>query len=141
MARSAVFSWREADPAFAKLWDEAERVGVSAMEDEAKRRAFEGVNEPLTYQGQITYVLEPALDEDGLPIMDAQGRVVMVPVKDDQGRPVPLTVKKYSDGLVSLLLKAHAPEKYRERSEIKVDSTESLAEALRAARERTAKPR
>lgn len=139
MSRSHIYDWREEDPAFAAAWDRAEKVGVTALEDEAKRRAFEGVDEPLTHQGQITYELEPLLDDDGLPVCDNRGEVVMVPRRDAEGRPIPITVKKYSDGLVVALLKAHAPEKYRERVEMRHEAGESLADALRAARERTGK--
>jgi hypothetical protein len=46
------------------------------------------------------------------------------------------TVRKYSDTLLALLLKAHLPEKFRERSEVKHSGTIELANALEAARKR-----
>lgn len=88
IARQTAYRWREEMPAFAEAWDKAMKVGLSALEDEAHRRAFEGVDEPIVHQGVV---------------MD--------------------TKKAYSDTLAIFLLKAHAPEKYRENS--KVDLTSS----------------
>jgi transposase-like protein len=85
ISRTAVYEWRETHPEFGKLWEVALKVGVSALEDEAHRRAFEGVDKPITHLGMIT-----------------------------------ATVKEYSDTLAIFLLKAHAPEKYRERVETAV---------------------
>lgn len=45
-------------------------------------------------------------------------------------------VRKYSDTLLALLLKAHLPEKFRERSEVKHAGTIELASAIEAARKR-----
>jgi hypothetical protein len=58
---------------------------VTALEDEAHRRAFDGTLEPVFHQG----------DECG-------------------------TVRKYSDTLAIFLLKAHAPDKYRESSRMEL---------------------
>lgn len=45
-------------------------------------------------------------------------------------------VREYSDGLMTLLLKAHKPEKYRERSDVHVTGSLEISERLRKARER-----
>lgn len=79
IARQTAYEWRSEIPFFADAWDKAMKVGVSALEDEAHRRAFEGIDEPIVHQG-----------------------VVMN------------TKKAYSDTLAIFLLKAHAPEKYRD---------------------------
>jgi hypothetical protein len=50
--RSTVYQWRD-DDEFAALWDEAVEAGTDLMEDEAVRRAVEGVPRPVFYQGQI----------------------------------------------------------------------------------------
>lgn len=42
----------------------------------------------------------------------------------------------YSDGLLTLLLKAHKPEKYRERSEVQVTAALNISERLDKAEER-----
>jgi molybdenum-dependent DNA-binding transcriptional regulator ModE len=46
------------------------------------------------------------------------------------------TVREYSDGLMALLLKAHKPEKFRERSEVQLNATLNISEKLQKARER-----
>lgn len=49
--RAALYSKRKVDPAFAAAWDEAEALGVAALEDEARRRAYEGWEEPVWHKG------------------------------------------------------------------------------------------
>lgn len=52
VARRTVYDWRHADKDFASAWDEAVEAGTDVLEDEAVRRAVEGVDEPVFYQGQ-----------------------------------------------------------------------------------------
>ncbi|WP_254240927.1 terminase [Achromobacter insolitus] len=40
-----------ADEEFAKAWDQAIRIATLGLEDEARRRAQEGVDEPVFYLG------------------------------------------------------------------------------------------
>lgn len=44
---------RRADPGFAAEWLDALEIGIDALEDEAMRRALEGGEEPVFYQGKI----------------------------------------------------------------------------------------
>lgn len=88
ISRYTAYRWRKEIEAFANAWDDAMKAGLTALEDEAHRRAFEGIDEPIVHQGVV---------------MD--------------------TKKAYSDTLAIFLLKAHAPDKYRENS--KVDLTSS----------------
>ena len=90
ISRQTAYGWRDDDPEFAAAWDRAKAVGVTALEDEAHRRAFEGTDKPIVHQGVITD-----------------------------------TMKEYSDTLAIFLLKAHAPDRYRERSSI--DMTAAVA--------------
>ena len=94
VSRQTAYNWRDEMPAFAAAWDKAMRIGISALEDEAHRRAFEGVSEPVFHQGL----------ECG-------------------------SVKKYSDTLAIFLLKAHAPEKYRERHDVATTGSLTLTVA------------
>ena len=48
--RRTAYEWREADPKFAKAWEEAVDLGTDALEDEAIRRGHAGVDKPV-YQG------------------------------------------------------------------------------------------
>lgn len=84
--RSTPYRWREAEPEFAAAWDEAIESVMDAMEGEAYRRAVEGVDEPVF------------------------GRIA----KDTDGQIG--TIRKYSDTLMNTLLKAHRPEKYRDKA-------------------------
>ncbi len=51
-SRSNAYKRRQNDPEFAAQWDAAIEAGSDLLEDEAKRRAHEGVLEPVYYQGQ-----------------------------------------------------------------------------------------
>ena len=103
ISRQTAYQWREQQEDFAKEWDRALKIGITALEDEAHRRAFEGTDEPVFYQGV------------------ASG-----------------SVRKYSDTLAIFLLKAHKPEKYRERMDIQQKTEHSgsieLTDTDRAAR-------
>ena len=86
-SRTRVYELRKVDPAFAAAWAEAEDIAVDQLEDEARRRAVEGVPEPLVSAGKL--------------------------VRDDNGQPI--TVRRYSDSLLTTLIKARRPPR-RERS-------------------------
>ncbi len=108
ITRSWAYEVRESDPAFAAAWDEALQEATERLEMEARRRAHDGVLEPV-FQG-------------GMQVG---------------------SVRKYSDTLLIFLLKAHAPEKYREnfkvdhsgKVEVEVDDprTELLSRITRLA--------
>lgn len=139
ISRWTAYHWRKEMPEFAEAWDEAMKAGLIALEDEAHRRAFEGVDKPLTHQGQFTPVLEPMIDElTGEPVIDElTGTQKWGPVLDKNGRAKVATVKEYSDTLAIFLLKAHAPEKYRERADVNVTGELRIADAIVAARQRS----
>ena len=80
VGRRTAYEWREADSAFASAWHDAEQEAADALEREAWRRAVEGTDKPVTFQGKITD-----------------------------------THKEYSDRMLELLLKAHRPEKFKDR--------------------------
>jgi hypothetical protein len=102
--RSIHYRRLKQDPKYKTAFDVAHEVAVAVLEDEAVRRAVEGLEEPLTYQGQFSY----------LPKVDAAGNLVL----DGEGRPMRgklITIRKYSDSLLQFLLRGAKPEKYRER--------------------------
>jgi hypothetical protein len=41
------------DPQFSEQWDVAQKLGEDAMEDEARRRAIEGVEQPIYKNGEV----------------------------------------------------------------------------------------
>ena len=52
MARRSLYDARDRDTEFAQLWDEAVEEATDALEREAWRRAVEGWDEPVFYQGK-----------------------------------------------------------------------------------------
>lgn len=88
MSRQTMYEWRDADEAFAAEWDAALQEGIDLAEAEMWRRGVEGWDEPV------------------------YGRVG----KDRDGQVG--TVRKHSDAMLTLALKAHRPEKYRERTDV-----------------------
>lgn len=92
---STVYDWLETDPDFADVFQEADRQANDALRGEAWRRGVHGVPEPIVSMGKL--------------------------VRDeDTGQP--LTVQKYSDNLLTLLMRARMPE-YRDSRQVTVDST------------------
>jgi hypothetical protein len=51
ICRMTAYEWRDEDPAFAADWERCKAAGLDALEDEATRRAFDGVAEPVFHQG------------------------------------------------------------------------------------------
>lgn len=47
VSRTALYKRKAEDEEFAKAWDEAVQIGNKQLEDEARRRALEGVVEPV----------------------------------------------------------------------------------------------
>lgn len=119
ISRQTAYHHRANNPDFAKAWDDAIEHGVDLAEAEAFRRAVEGYEEPVVYQGQITPRTAPVFDAEGRPVIDELTKAQKwAPVLDDQGRPVPLTVRKYSDALLTLILKGRRKKVYADRTEL-----------------------
>lgn len=95
--------WLKDDPEFAERVAEAEEIGLEdrndLLEDEALRRAVEGVDKPVIFQGGLSYT------------------------RDAEGKKVPLTTKEYSDSLLDKLLQANMPDKYRNRVSTEVSGS------------------
>ena len=53
VGRSTVYEWRDKDEGFALEWDTALEAASDVLEAEARRRAVEGVSEPVYYQGEV----------------------------------------------------------------------------------------
>lgn len=50
--RSTLYQLRQHDEAFAARWDEARKLGIERLEDEAMQRSLDGVPKPVFYAGQ-----------------------------------------------------------------------------------------
>lgn len=51
--RQSIYRLRDSDEEFAAGWDKAKTIGVELLEDEAVRRAYSGVDEPVFHQGLV----------------------------------------------------------------------------------------
>lgn len=89
--RTTAYDWRSTDEVFKAAWEDALEQATDILEAEARRRAVEGEEE---------YVV-------------SGGRVVMHP---ETGQP--LTQRKRSDALTVLLLKAHRPDRFKDRAAV-----------------------
>jgi AcrR family transcriptional regulator len=95
VGRTTAYQWRKDDEAFAALWDDALEAGTDLLEDEARRRAVEGVERPVVAMGKI------ARNDDGTV----------------------LKIREYSDTLLALMLKAKKPKEYRDRLDVNANHT------------------
>ena len=110
-----VYQRRQRDADFAAAVDDALEDSTDVLELEARRRAVQGINKPVIYQGQRTPVW--ATGADGKPVMDpATG--LPVQAMDANGEPLYLTVTEYSDSLLAMLLKGNRRSKYGDKTEI-----------------------
>jgi hypothetical protein len=51
LGRTYLYKHRRLDPRFAVKWDRAMEIGADALESEARRRAVDGIEEPVFYKG------------------------------------------------------------------------------------------
>lgn len=88
--RSTAYDRRNSNEVFAVLWDDAMEQAADLLEAEARRRAYDGWDEPV------------------------YGRLA----GKDAGEGQIGLVRKYSDSLMQTLLRGAKPEKYRDRQQI-----------------------
>jgi hypothetical protein len=103
--RKNAYRRRDTDREFAAQWAEALEQATDALEAEARRRAIDGIEEPVIHQGELA-----------TRWVDRNGRPCTARAKGS--RLVPLTVNRRSDTLLIFLLKGNRPEKFKERSEV-----------------------
>lgn len=53
VARRTLYDHRKANEEFKEKWDEAVVIATEHLEAEARRRAFDGVDEPVYYKGAV----------------------------------------------------------------------------------------
>lgn len=129
---SEVMTLRQRDADFAAACDEAMEIAGDTLEAEARRRAVEGVNEPVVYQGQLTPLWER--NADGTTVMEAY-EIAPASIGDGgdevpavlgtrpkqlviNGVPQFLSVRKYSDTLLQFLLKGRRRAVFGDKQEI-----------------------
>lgn len=105
VGRATVHDRRKGDEAFAAACVNALAEAADRLEGEARRRAYEGVDEPVIHHGEMCGVW-----------VDAKGKQV---APHTYGATfVGLTVKKYSDALLMFLLRAAKPKRFRENHKV-----------------------
>lgn len=98
VSRATIDKWRAASEWFDELYELAIEEAADRIEAEAIRRAVDGYDEPVIYQGMPTTVVDPIT-----------------------GQERQLTIRKYSDTLMALVLKGARPDKYRENHKVEVE--------------------
>ena len=111
VCRTHAYELRRNDPDFAEALTEALEEAADRLEEEARRRAVEGVVHPVMHGGKRV------LDDDGTP----------------------LTIRRHSDALLLALLKARRPLIFRDRLTPDGNAQNGSAPDLTSLRERLAK--
>ena len=106
--RGLHYRWLKDDDAYVIAFAEAEEQAAQTLEDEAVRRAHEGVSEPLVYQRQFSYKQRAKKDGAGNDLL-IDGK------KQYESYGAPICVNKKSDTLMMFLLKGFRPDRYRDR--------------------------
>jgi hypothetical protein len=112
--RSLHYRWLLEDEEYKKAFAAAYLEAGDLLEDEAVRRANEGIEEPLVYQGEFSYpeIWDPkAMTEH----TNAETGEVTVTHGAFKRSRKPLCVNKKSDPLLMFLLKGFKSDKYRDR--------------------------
>ena len=128
VSSTTVYQRKRTDADFATMWDNAMEDAADEMEIEARRRAIDGVEEPIVHKGQFTpewardasgEIIVEEYDtglktEDGKPIMGRRG----IQARNPDGSPRWLTVNKKSDPMLMFLLKGARAKFSTERTEL-----------------------
>lgn len=137
VSTATVYNLRQTDDGFRTLWEQALEDATDVMEAEARRRAIDGVEEPIVHKGMFTpaweydangqivmdFVDTGMTDKDDEPIMQERPRQARNP----DGSPKYLTVNKKSDPMLMFLLKGYRQRFSTERTEITGRDGEPLA--------------
>ena len=106
ISREAMYKRLESDADFRRAFEDAVEQGTDVLEAEATRRATDGVEEPVIFQGKLCYV---GFDAEGKECDPESPKCV---------RKERLTIRKYSDGLMQTMLKGRRPGKFRDNVDI-----------------------
>lgn len=112
--RSTHYEWMN-DRAYAAAFEHAQAEAADLLVAEARRRAVNGVEEPVIHQGQL---MGAYVNEKGETVSSTT----------PGARLIPLTVTKKSDVLLMFLIKGALPGVYRDN--VKVEQTVSGGVAI-----------
>ena len=98
ISRQRHYKWLDNDPAYAKAFEEAKIAATDALVAEARRRAIQGVEEPIFYKGELVqtirkysytlliFLMKGALPEVYRERYEISGGDKAIRVKSDPGR-------------------------------------------------------
>lgn len=122
ISRQTYYDWRDHDEAFKAELPDAIADAHDTLEQAAYERAVKGVESYVVSMGRVVYEEIPEVDEDGNPKLNKKGEPIVK-------RGNPIIERKYSDSLLTTLLKANMPEKYRERTQVEHTGSVDVAGA------------
>ena len=105
------YGWVKRDAEYRKIWEQVQDEAAQALEDEAVRRAHEGVKRQVLYKGK--------------PVRTGRGRHSKI-----------LYETEYSDQLLILLLRRYRPMLYRDTVRTEITGAVEVIQKLEAARKR-----
>jgi hypothetical protein len=108
--RARHYDWIEFDEPYRRAFEAVQDQAAQTLEDEAVRRAYEGIRRPMYYRGK--------------------------PVKTGGRRGRQVFEVEYSDTLLLALLKRFRPALYRDKVVAEVTGSIDLVERLQAGRQR-----
>lgn len=111
ISRTQAYKWRREDPEFAAAWDEAKAIGAGVLEDEAVRRAQEGLDEPVFHQGKVISTVRKYSDTLLIFLLkgmkrDVYGERIQQEISGPNGGPIEMDETKAASRLASLLATA-----------------------------------
>jgi hypothetical protein len=112
--RTLHYRWLD-NPEYKAAFEQAEENACQAVDREIRRRAVEGIEEPVVYQGRISY---------------ERVRVGKKYVKK------PVTINRKSDILLMFYAKSKRPNVYRDNAKVELELSVPLIEALKEGRKR-----
>lgn len=122
ISRDLVYYWLEHDERFNFAYHLADAAANAHIEAEIRRRAMDGVVEPLVSQGHLVYEYEPVVDADGNQKYDSKGKPMY-----QRGQLI--VMRKYSDTLLIFYAKRRMPE-YREKQQVDINPMGTDVQAL-----------
>lgn len=102
ICRRTHYNWLIGDAKYAAAFAKAQKLAATLLEDEARRRAVDGVRRLKFHEGKVITIEVPDPKPDD----------------PENTKEVPYVEHEFSDGLLMFLLKANAPDKFRDRVDL-----------------------
>lgn len=130
IGHTAAWAWKREDKDFSAAVDDAiNGAGTDRLEDVAMLHAEEGWEEPLTYQGEISYKYNGYKYKAYKKADGSNGRR-MVPdwLLDKKGNKIPETIRRFDHNLMTRMLDRRRPVAEKREVEVGPDLAELLTQ-------------